>query len=314
MKVIFICRLHQIELTEKISGFDRIDDELSVTNDEAYIKKLLGNADISIIGKMEYEDITSGNLVAFSIDEVQDDASTKSFLVEKLYRLQSFILSIWLSFDNAINFELGFLFVTRSNGIIIESNLLACKFSNSKGAINRVEISRSKFAEIRKFYREMIQFDSTRSSTKISKNYDRIERALYMVSSARSENDLGLKIANYCTVLESLLSTSQNELAHQVAERLAFFIGKTPDNKIEIYRTAKKAYNIRSKVVHGDTISTSDIQNLEIISEFCDNAIRDIFKLLYSSKNLYEIVNNSKALDEFMIEIILGKRKIDDFA
>ena len=312
IKTLFICRLHELELSERISGFDKINDNLSVTNDKNYIKSLIKESAKSIIGAMEYDDLLSGHLVAFSSEEIPETTETKPYLIEKLYQLQSFVLSTWINMDNAINFETGFLFAAKPTGTVTESNLLTCKFSDSRGKSSTIEISRSKLAEMRKFYREKMKFDNSKSSTKISNEYKRVDRALYMISSARSESDLGLKVANYCTVLEALLSTSQNELAHQVAERLAFFIGETPDAKIETYRLAKKAYSIRSKVVHGDAIGMNDIQNLGNISEFCDSSIRKLFSMLLSTPRLYSIVNDGKMLDEFIIELIMGKRSFHE--
>ncbi|MGD0383399.1 MAG: hypothetical protein ABSA77_07765 [Thermoguttaceae bacterium] len=67
----------------------------------------------------------------------------------------------------------------------------------------------------------------------------------------------------FSTVLESLLSTSQNEIAHTLAERAALLLGKDEQTRLEIYRQVKKLYGIRSKLTHGDIVPKKGIQNTE---------------------------------------------------
>jgi len=58
-----------------------------------------------------------------------------------------------------------------------------------------------------------------------------------------------------CLVLETLLSTDSQELAHKLAVRLAKIImGEAdPAERRELFRRAKKVYGARSRVVHGET-------------------------------------------------------------
>ena len=309
MKALFLCRIHQFEISDRISGCDKINDSLSITNDTAYLRSMIDEQFQPVIGAMEWDDLFSGSPVAFSKAEIPDDMATKEYLTKKLYQLQSFISSTWLTMDNSINMEIGFLLCDVENGIKAESNLLSTMYTNCRGIIEPKTLTRSELSNMRKFYRDNIQFDDTQDRlTKISKDFERTDRALYMISTARCENDLGLKIANYCTVMEALLSTSQTELSHQIAERLAYFIGTNPDERISIYKSSKKAYNIRSKVVHGDTISANDIQALIPISEFCDQSIRKIFSTLFRDKDLYLKVNDGKQFEELMLNIIMGNQ------
>lgn len=54
------------------------------------------------------------------------------------------------------------------------------------------------------------------------------------------------------TILETLLSTGTAEIAHQVSERVAVLIGNSSSERLDIYRTIKKLYDLRSRISHGD--------------------------------------------------------------
>ncbi len=54
------------------------------------------------------------------------------------------------------------------------------------------------------------------------------------------------------TILETLLSTGTAEIAHQISERVAVLIGNSSSERLDIYRTTKKLYDLRSRISHGD--------------------------------------------------------------
>jgi hypothetical protein len=82
---------------------------------------------------------------------------------------------------------------------------------------------------------------------------------LYHIQSARHSKDLGVKLVDYCTAAESLFLSSSGELMHQLSERIASFDEKAGVSRIETYRRFKRAYNFRSRVVHGAAISAKDL-------------------------------------------------------
>jgi Apea-like HEPN len=54
------------------------------------------------------------------------------------------------------------------------------------------------------------------------------------------------------TILETLLSTGTDEIAHQIAERAAVLLGDNAGGRLEIYQKIKKLYRLRSRIAHGD--------------------------------------------------------------
>jgi hypothetical protein len=68
------------------------------------------------------------------------------------------------------------------------------------------------------------------------------------------------------TALESLLSTQSIEITHILAERCAILTAKDPSSRLSTYRTVKKLYKIRSKVVHGKAFPKKGAQTWESLS------------------------------------------------
>ena len=82
------------------------------------------------------------------------------------------------------------------------------------------------------------------------------------------ENDSDLnKVVDFITCLESLYSSKELELSHRFAMRIASVLGQTPKEKIKIEELMRQLYNLRSKIVHGDTIPPVELDGKVIGSE-----------------------------------------------
>jgi len=64
-------------------------------------------------------------------------------------------------------------------------------------------------------------------------------------------------------VLEALLSTSNEGITHQIAERGAILLSKDGNERYNIYKQIKNLYNIRSRVIHGNAFPKKGVQTVE---------------------------------------------------
>jgi len=80
---------------------------------------------------------------------------------------------------------------------------------------------------------------------------NRIQRALSLLSTLRGTSYLPYKVALYIPIFESLFSGSPGELTFKVSERVAFYMGKDPEDRRRIFKDIGDAYNIRSRYLHG---------------------------------------------------------------
>jgi hypothetical protein len=69
----------------------------------------------------------------------------------------------------------------------------------------------------------------------------------------------------------------------------------------------KTAYNIRSKTVHGDKLSSKDVERATELSTACDNFLRQTLIKIWSSQKLVELFSGKKeALDEHFMSLTFG--------
>jgi hypothetical protein len=108
--------------------------------------------------------------------------------------------------------------------------------------------------------------------------------------------------------MESLFATSSSELAHQLAERMALFLSDEPDDRLRIYRQVKKAYGLRSKVVHGDVLRQSKVAELLESSLACDDLLRQAFqKAVADNEARNALAGGNEDLDRYFLGLIFAQ-------
>ncbi len=85
----------------------------------------------------------------------------------------------------------------------------------------------------------------------------RIERTVIFLALARKQSFLPLRIALLVPIYECLFSYETGEISHKVGERTANYVGGDREEKVRIYKLVKAAYDVRSSVLHGSKLSSS---------------------------------------------------------
>ena len=129
---------------------------------------------------------------------------------------------------------------------------------------------------------------------------DRLSVALSSFWSAIIANNLVQAYLNLTIMLESLLSTTHNEIAHTISERAAILLGKSTTHRIEIYRDLKLVYSQRSKIVHGDGVPKKGMLTWDsyIFSTKLSIVPHSLMKKIvdYSFNLLVAIINNKEIM------------------
>ncbi len=99
-----------------------------------------------------------------------------------------------------------------------------------------------------------------KSSNDSYNDKNRVQRAFDFLSLARLSHLLIMKIALFIPVLECLFSGEQGELTQKVSERVAFYLGKTRDQRYLYFETIKDGYNLRSRYIHGDKLEKKHLK------------------------------------------------------
>jgi hypothetical protein len=142
-----------------------------------------------------------------------------------------------------------------------------------------------------------------------------------------------------CTALEALLSTQQQEITHQLAERAALVFRATAGaDAVGIYKTVKKLYSTRSNIVHGRGAGKDDLKHIrkrqrtkarmspaeiELLLHPMAHIVpgRELFNLMSITArlmramimidNLYEALRSGddQVLDSLFLHVLLGSGK-----
>ncbi len=291
-------------------GFN-LTPELLVTNNVDYIRRLIQPEYLSpIIGSLEMDFLLSGRPVVYRTALLDKEEDFNDKLVEFLYEVQAFLQSFWFDMDCSVNNELAFSIHWSDGNARIDSNFLATHFTDAQGRTTDLSFDKAELDKLTSsYYRKLqplTQWLGQHLSQMISETH-RAERALYHIVRARAQSDLGLKITDYCSSFEAFLSTSPAELSHQLAERISLLLAQNISTRISLYKTVKTIYRIRSKIVHGATLTTNELNNLAQMSAKCDDIARNMFKAFFDDQSLREAMSTADTciLDQYHLNKIL---------
>ena len=320
MKTLFITALEFIQVEASLARGIKFADTHFLTNDKKLISGLFSEYFARLVGEIEYHAIKEAPAVIYSIVDhkqiISDDNSMPDFLKRNLELIQTFLMCLWLIKDNSVNFDLGFLEHPYRAKMIarISSNSRTTRFQTAMGETRSVTFSESEIRLARDLFNKLFKLDLSSSHTLEKEEVykddtSRIERAFYFSQAARGSSDLGIKVANYVTCFESLFCSDSAEIAHKLSERVTILNFIDTEERISSYRKMKRAYSLRSKVVHGDKLSNKLIGELEELSIFCDNLLRKTFHKILTTKGLPEIFSGDKdKFEDFMLKSVFERK------
>ncbi len=128
----------------------------------------------------------------------------------------------------------------------------------------------------------------------------RVWTALYWLGEAMHERELNPLIIKYATCLEALFNSQEGGISQQISEFTAHVVGKTKDERMEIYKNVKKLYSLRSTSVHGASVINSiDDRFLSYIQQICEVAV---FKMAYlTGEDYYQSSNGYQKFINYIL-------------
>ncbi len=314
MKYFFATLLH-LELTDFSQDCLEIMPGLKLTNDSKKLDIILNRDVRDLIGAIEYNHITRSKTILFY--EYEDDDIKEHFsefehlelLGLILHWIDDFLKNSWILKDNAIVIDNGYLIDSPEiEGAECSSQRLNYIHTLSEGGIDTVKISKKEIKKIKLIHEKVESYLHKKKSSSMkfsmAQNYSRIGRFSFFIKYARESRNLGHKILNYCSALETLFSTDNTEISHKIGERIAFFLSEK-QNKLETYKLIKKAYTVRSKLTHGANISNKLINELSEISKEIDNILRLIMnEIIFDEKMILLFESNNENLNSYFNNLL----------
>lgn len=240
------------------------------------------------------------------------------FIVLMFLWLRPFLRSLWLIKDHSVNVGNSFSVVDSGTPqMVVSSNYMTDRFLRIGGSTEPVTFSVDEIAEGIRIHDRLEGYLHTKKSRDIDvmmdKTFSRIGRAIQFVQFARISKNEALRIAHYCSAFETLFSTEATELSHRLSQRVALFAGETASAKRDIYRKMKRAYNVRSKVTHGDALSQKQVEELPSVSGDCDGILRQCLKkIILEDHHTATFDSKTDVLEEFFFENLFPDPNEDD--
>ena len=112
------------------------------------------------------------------------------------------------------------------------------------------------------------------------------------------------------TALEALWQLDM-ELSFKLAFRTSSLLGETDDHREQVFETIREYYKIRSKIVHGSTLSAerlAQVQNDEPLREILRRTLRAFIHLLANPSDEWTVQQLSKDPDPVLLHS--GRRSV----
>jgi hypothetical protein len=123
--------------------------------------------------------------------------------------------------------------------------------------------------------------------------------AIYYLDKGIRENDIADRLVDYTAGLESLFVDKKEGITTQLAHRTAFFLEEDRQKCRDIYKDIKKAYDVRSKIVHGDYHKIKGELKLE---EYCNKTERYARRAISKWIDKIDKGNNAKDIYDSIVE------------
>lgn len=316
-KSIFLCVLNHISTNNDLESGVEINPNqdnpnfpvIKITNNKDVIARFLNPQLEKWIGLLEFRNIQeTETLIAYAESEFDESKVTSiQHLDLHLYLLKMYFFCLWTVKDNSADFDLGFLyFENKREEFQASSNVVSTGNYTCSGLREQVVFTAKELVEASTFLKMNVIIRTQKAKVANSNQYNRITIANYFLQHARSCNDLGLKMTSYCSALETLFSNDSTELSHKLSERIAHFLQQDKMDRIELFRNIKKCYEFRSKVIHGDTLKSGKVEELDSLIVKVDNVCRDIMKFSFEKPIEENVFNWTKEKhEEYFLELIM---------
>lgn len=311
------------ETTEHVQAFG----DFNVGNEVGFLSdNFLDDYFVKQIGEIEVDTLKEYTYIYnfLNTDNIPDEfhpVNINGIYSNSIALIEAWLASLWFVKDNSVS-RRNIYFIVKDNteqsvGMSSTSNAN----SNALGTHSQTVFSIEELQEAlkwmglikpyleRKVIKEEKLEDGFRKddSHEIYMEDNRFLRALRFIFLARRSSFVPEKITSLISAMETLLSTSNNELKFQVSSRACKILGGNLEEKQNNYDIIREAYDLRSTYVHGGKLVgkyRKENGKLANLATNMDNVMRKLMKeLLENYSELAE--KDSEKLGEWFRDLIL---------
>lgn len=297
-------------------------NNVKLLNDKQSIDRLIGSY-AEFIGSVEHSFLLN-HAQAFgyrrSTIEIKDSPASECIngeLLRGLVEMNAWMMKLWIIKDNSVNLDSGWMSAIAGTEIIINNNRWSASTTMADGRARITKFTKSELDEANKISISSkywtsgpvaleMQIDQDPALTQLGADKNRFQRFIYYIHTGRSTMDVPMKIAHWCSGLEALVSSSQTELSHQVAERTASALHPISEKRLKTFKLVKQAYGIRSKAVHGSAFKDKDFPMLIEAARSLDEVCRRLTRMYLDDSTFSSAIeSNSEQFNDFWLAKIL---------
>ncbi|WP_409275861.1 hypothetical protein V1499_09945 [Neobacillus sp. SCS-31] len=325
MKYFYVSKVHGLELNRTLNKGIQVVDNLRLSTSRKRIEEKADDFFIELVGMLEYDSLLYGPYLyaegEYNLDGEKNREDRLELLNYFMRLSQTLPNALWTIKDNSVKTELGFLYIYDKDKDLhleqasVSSNTRASYFLNSHGENVDTNFTFDEVSECLKRYtlifdQNTAELEDMETAGIVTTKANRIERFMYFLQSARTQSFLPNRISSYCTALETLFSTDNQEISHKMSERIARIIGKDFPSREKIFKFMKTAYSVRSSNVHGDKLHKKyrSVEKQSQISSELDEYVRQLYNFVTSDDEIGPIYlrDNQDELIQYFNKLTLA--------
>lgn len=327
MNYLFITQIFDIKISNTLKKGKVTRPGARITNCFDEIDRVLqNNIFINNIGYFSYQEFSSYEGVHYIAtgkfnEEIGDsDKIGSSFCGVLLREVQHFLHELWREKDHGGYVRDGFLLIYNNeyeDGLLYRASLseiyVKANISREITFFNTMELDNAiknwegyELPTVKETEKGSLEGE-WKHPTPIYFQKDTenkpVGRFYFNIVAARASSITPMKILYYCAALESLFSFEKSpEIAYRISERTALCIGENLEDKKYIFDLVKKAYDVRSKVIHGNFFKNNELEQQRKLSLQIDELLRRVSKFV--ERNELDF-NNSEACKDYFLNAVL---------
>jgi hypothetical protein len=318
-RVFFVTPLHGITINDELGSGIRLGEHGWIGNNPTMFSEYVGEDWWRILGSATTKKILNAKVFVFGeLSDVPPEQRWEIF-TKQVEKVKGFLDFLWVVKDNAVNSEIC-VFSTWDEASHKWINPVGLSPTDSvtmadgRGHTTLMEFSKTEIETVAGYMSGLQNINVIKhfqsNAFKTQNSLDRPELGRFYVHIARRASIINAKIALYCSGFEAILTTSQTEVSHQIAERTALLITGDPEHRMEVYRDMKQIYEVRSKAMHGKFPKLKGETTIEEVARQCDEYMRMVIWRLWTSRIEEMYSTNDSDLENYFQRQIFETGKV----
>ena len=291
MKPLFVIPIWGLKISENLGRGDKIQGSILITNDRSVFEDEFRNRGADFSRSLEMGRILQADSFAYYRGGV-DAQPTEEIALAMVDHTRGFLNSLWFTRDNNITLDRIMFAAGQGSYFGIIADEFHYRFTSCHEDADDEHWTRGELRSVRKKYMELLKsgYAYSTDGLNLSGEESQMTRAVDWLAMAREQESHLVKIQHYMTCFETIFPTFTEKIAENLAQRISSFL-ESSERRQEVSQTIRRAYAIRSTIVHGKPLDEKTLQKSHQIVQSLDDHLRLTFNELWNDPTLWKRIN-----------------------